>query len=175
MTMDRWKVDKLLLCFIAGSTARLASFERLGLNKLLDGLVEFLAVRYALKITFDVDLDSPDDKQFSALLHRAAMEMEPLCITPTGLRSPTNNSKPAEDSGGREPAGIGDSGIDFYPTPWASSPELSTRVQQGRIINVSSPVLYPLDGSETCKRRHKQEREEEIGETLGKCVFKILK
>ncbi|KAF8811764.1 hypothetical protein BYT27DRAFT_7183561 [Phlegmacium glaucopus] len=42
------------------------------------------------------NLDDPNETWFSERLREAATKMEPLCITPTGFKSPINDSNPPD-------------------------------------------------------------------------------
>jgi hypothetical protein len=68
-------------------------------------------------------LAEPDLECIPALLRRVALTMKPLSITPTGLVSPTNDSKPHADPTKRQPVDIKTVKKDFNPMPWSSGPE----------------------------------------------------
>ena len=79
------------------STVVITDFEKPCVNQLLNDLskIFFVPSRYHdLKAYSSHNLDDPDEKCFSDRLREAAMKTEPLCITPTGLKSPTNDSNP---------------------------------------------------------------------------------
>ncbi|KAF8811750.1 hypothetical protein BYT27DRAFT_6437755 [Phlegmacium glaucopus] len=60
------------------------------------------------------------------------MKMEPLCITPTGLKSPTDDSNPPDDPRTWESATISDSKIDYFVMPLDRDPTKSTSVRMCR-------------------------------------------
>ncbi|KAF8811745.1 hypothetical protein BYT27DRAFT_7275921 [Phlegmacium glaucopus] len=108
------KVNVLLACSANISTWGLTQFESLDVNELLDKLGKVFMERYLPNSQPSLNLDDPDQTWFSERLREAAMKMEPLCITPTGLKSPTNDSNPPDDSQTWESATFRDSKIHYF-------------------------------------------------------------
>jgi len=125
VTGGREKVNVLSRCSLHDSGRALTKFDKSGVNKLLNELGH---VFYDHFNDPHLNLDQPND-WFPSRLRRAATEMEPLCITPTGLRSPTNDSNPPDDPKKWEPASVKDSKIDYYPKTLSGNPENSNKVQ----------------------------------------------
>ena len=125
------KMNVILACASKRSTSHIAEFERTGLNSLLSSLGVVFDYHHGEGETPPCrNLDDPDGKWFPALLRTAAMDMEPLRITPTGLKSPTNNSNPPNDANEWRPTSVKDVESDFFEMPWTSNPRISTKAQQ---------------------------------------------
>ncbi|KAF8804183.1 hypothetical protein BYT27DRAFT_7259620 [Phlegmacium glaucopus] len=107
------KKEALGYCLCDQGCFSFIQFENLAVNRLINELGEVLGERYFRITEPSFNLDDPDQKWFSRRLRKAAMKMEPLCITPTGLKSPTNDSKPPVDPGTWESASISDSEMDL--------------------------------------------------------------
>ncbi|KAF8801962.1 hypothetical protein BYT27DRAFT_7147022 [Phlegmacium glaucopus] len=118
------KLDVLARCSFGRSTVCVAQFEKLGVNKLLDQLGKVFDSRHDGSESEPVKLDDPDETWFPERLREAAMKMEPLCITPTGLKSPTNDSNPPADPRTWEFAPFSDP--DYFLMPLSGDPEKST-------------------------------------------------
>jgi hypothetical protein len=87
-----------------------------------------------------------EDTWFSNSLRDVAMKMVPLCITPTGLKSSTNNSKPLNDPCEWEPVSISDSKMDYYLMSLSGNPENSSKVQMCQASKIISGFIHALNG-----------------------------
>ncbi|KAF8801964.1 hypothetical protein BYT27DRAFT_7197678 [Phlegmacium glaucopus] len=79
------KMGVFAFCTLDQSHFGITQFEKPGVNKLLDQLGKVFIERYPKSTKTPFNLDDPDETWFSERLREAAMKMEPLCITPTGL------------------------------------------------------------------------------------------
>ncbi|KAF8811752.1 hypothetical protein BYT27DRAFT_7240181 [Phlegmacium glaucopus] len=116
------KMTVLLGCPFDVSTWVLTQFEKLGVNELVDQLGKVFMERYLPNSKISINLDDPDQTWFSERLREAAMKMEPLCITPTGVKSPTNDSNPPDDPQTWESATFRDLKIDYFLMPLEGDP-----------------------------------------------------
>ena len=92
-------------------------------------------------------------------------------LTPTGLKSPTNDSKPPDDPSKWESASSKDLIVDYYLMPVvAGSPENSTTAQRRQESQMTSSWIHGMDGSLVSlgKRSHISEPEDEEEEPLSK-------
>ncbi|KAF8801562.1 hypothetical protein BYT27DRAFT_7198097 [Phlegmacium glaucopus] len=155
----------LALCSLGRSHWCVSQFEKLGVNNLLDQLGKVFNDRYQNSES-DPSIN-PDQTWFSERLREAAMKMEPLCITPTGLKSPTNDSNPPDDPLTWKSATLNDTKIDYFLMPLGGDPEKSSNVQMRQASEITSEYIHGLDGSFLGKRRRcisGSEEEEEEGE-----------
>jgi hypothetical protein len=117
----------IAFCTFEHSHEVLPSFEVPGLNITLEKLGSIFDVFYraprpkAWKMPEleKPKLVEPDQKCVPDLLRRAAMTMEPLSITPTGLVSPTNDSKPPANPKEWQSANVNTIKADLHPMPYA--------------------------------------------------------
>jgi len=141
----------------------LVNFDKPDVNELLNEMGKIFWVHYRNP---DLKPDLPIGWFFNRL-RDAAKEMEPLRITPTGLKSPTNDSNPPEDREKWEPASIIDSKIDYYFVHISQNSTKSTKMRQiGEITsefddyalddsfigNKRSHVSEPIDGQDSQER-----------------------
>ncbi|KAF8805944.1 hypothetical protein BYT27DRAFT_7191752 [Phlegmacium glaucopus] len=141
------KMSVLAHCGHEESFWGLAQFENIGVNKLLDQLGKVLKERYRKDGKISTNLDDPDQTWFSESLREAAMKMEPLSVTPTGLKSPTNDSNPQYDLRTWESANPDDLKVDYFPMPLEGDPEKSTQVHMRRATSITDAMIHGLDGS----------------------------
>ncbi|KAF8811755.1 hypothetical protein BYT27DRAFT_6437794 [Phlegmacium glaucopus] len=151
------KMSVLTFCALDESCLGLTQFEKLGVNKLLDQLGKVFKERYRKNRKISINLDDPDETWFSDRLREAAMKMEPLCITPTGLKSPTNDSNPPDDPQTWESATISDSKMDYFLTPPDRDPTMSTTVW----VYPASEITRYIDSFLGKRRRCVGESEDE--------------
>jgi hypothetical protein len=96
------------------------------------------------------------------------MEMQPYCITPTGLKSPTNNSHAPDDRTTWKSASISDSKMDYRLMRLGGDPENSTNVQLRQASEITSGFLHGIDGScLSVKRSHIGELDNDNEEEEG--------
>jgi hypothetical protein len=121
------KKTVLTFCAFECSHEVLPSFEVPGLNITLEKLGSIFDVFYraprpkAWKMPEleKPKLVKPDPKCIPDLLRRAAMTMEPLSVTLTGLVSPTNDSKPPAKPKEWQSANVDTVKADLHPMPYA--------------------------------------------------------
>jgi hypothetical protein len=116
------KKTVMAFCFMGRGNSKLPRFKVDGLNDVLEQLGGIFDFRY--DSNRPEELDDPDQERFPALLRRTALTMEPLSVTPTGLVSPTNDSKPPADPTEWQAANlkVGTVKMDFYRMPWSAAP-----------------------------------------------------
>ncbi|KAF8811753.1 hypothetical protein BYT27DRAFT_7336033 [Phlegmacium glaucopus] len=156
----REKMSILAHCLVGRSNGFLTQFEKIGVNELLDQLGKVLMERYLKNGKPSFNLDDPDETWFSERLRGAAMKMEPLCITPTGLKSPTNDSNPPDYPRTWESATISDSKMDYFLMPLDRDPTKSTGVG----MYPASEITRYISSFLVKRRRCVGESEEEEGE-----------
>ncbi|KAF8811767.1 hypothetical protein BYT27DRAFT_7183565 [Phlegmacium glaucopus] len=168
------KLNVLAHCTLDDSFSGLTKFENMDLNKLVDQLGKVFRERYHKNGEISIKLDEPDETWFSERLREAAMKMEPLCITPTGLKSPTNDSNPPDDPEAWESVTLTDSKLDYFLMPLGGDPERSTISQMRQVSQMTSEHIHGLDGSFLGKRSRsfggdeEEDEEEEEEEQLPK-------
>ena len=157
------KLNVLTQCTMDNSDW-IVNLDKPGVNELLNELGKVFHRRYRKVSDLRFNLDDLGGPWFRNHLRDAARKMEPHCLTPTGLKSPTNDSTPPNDPKEWEPASVNDSKIDYYLMPLAGNPENSTNVQKHQESEISSGRIHGLDGSQVLslgKRSHISEPEEE--------------
>ena len=166
VTGGREKMNVLGRCSLHNDSSRvLTKFDKSGVNELLNELGHIFYGHFSDP---HLDLDLPND-WFPSRLRRTAMKMEPLCITPTGLKSPTNDSNPPDDPEKWEPASVKDSKVDYYPKTLSGNPENSNKVQMRHVSEITSGLIHVLDGSFLSnKRSHISEPADEEEEPVSK-------
>ncbi|KAF8167522.1 hypothetical protein B0H34DRAFT_682206 [Crassisporium funariophilum] len=165
MTGGLDKITIMTFCTFGRSQQMLPRFKVKGLNKALEQLGTIFDLRYA---DTEPAAEEQDPTCITNLLRKAALAMEPLCITPTGLVSPTNDSKPPSDPEDWQGANIDDVGHDWDPMPWSSGPEESAQVQQHQTRRVNGSMFQHLDGQPLSKRSWKSDPKDEEGPSLKK-------
>jgi hypothetical protein len=165
----REKLNVLRACSVDESDW-VVNLEKPGVNEFLNEVGKVFHRRYRKVKDLRFNLDDPDDPWFRNHLRDAASKMEPHCITPTGLKSPTNDSNPPDDPKEWEPASVNDSKIDYYLMPLAGNPENSTNVQRRQESEITSGRIHGLDGSllSLGKRSHISEPADEEEEPSSK-------
>ena len=143
------KLILLLHCSRHQSAQRLTRFKKPGVNTFLNELGKlFFDGYYPIQPNEShPNLDDPDEKWFPNFLRQTSSRMEPLCVTPTGLKSPTNDSQPPDDPTKWEPANF--SIIDYYLMPTVGIQEFhqSTEAARERFnINMFAQI-HGMDGS----------------------------
>ena len=93
----REKLNLLLSCSQNRSAQRLTRFEKLGFNTFLDKLGNVFDGHYIQPNESHPNSNDEDEQWFPNFLRETSSRMEPLCITPTGLKSPSNDSQPPDD------------------------------------------------------------------------------
>ncbi|KAF8811756.1 hypothetical protein BYT27DRAFT_7133739 [Phlegmacium glaucopus] len=146
------KLNVLGFCSINRSHMVVTRFENIGVKELLEQLGKVFMERYPMSTKISFNLDDPDEAWFSERLREAAMKMEPLCITPTGLKSPTNDSNPLDDPQAWESVTLKDSKVDYFLMPLGGDPEKSTNAQMCQVSEITSGHIHGLDGSFLGKR-----------------------
>jgi hypothetical protein len=109
------KKTVMAFCFMGRGYSKLPRFKVDGLNDVLETLGGIFDFRY--DSNRPKELDDPDQERFPDLLRHTALTMEPLCITPTGLVSPSNDSEPPAVATEWESAKVEIVKTDFYPMP----------------------------------------------------------
>ena len=153
------------------SAQRLTQFDVPGVNTVLNELGKIFAGHYYSQPNEShPDFDDPSEKRFPNFLRETSSTMEPLCITPTGLKSPSNDSKPPDDATKWESASVKDSINDYYLMPLAGNPENSTNVQKRQESKMTNSLIHGMDGSliSLGKRSHISKPEDEEEEPLSK-------
>jgi hypothetical protein len=104
----------LIFCAIRRKHKILPQFRIPGLNAALEDLGGVFDFRYQPE---ESEVAPPDQERFPELLRETALGMEPLCVTPTGLVSPTNDSEPPADPEEWQAAEADTGKTDFYRMP----------------------------------------------------------
>jgi len=167
----REKLNVLLACSHNRSARFLTQFEKSGLNTFLNELGNVFDRQYYVEPNEShPDFDDPSEKWFPNFLRQTSSKMEPLSVTPTGLKSPTNDSKPPDDPTKWEPASFKDSIKDYHRMPISGNPEHSTNVQRRQESEITSSRIHGLDGSllSLGKRSHISEPGDKEEEPLSK-------
>ncbi|KAF8148296.1 hypothetical protein B0H34DRAFT_803115 [Crassisporium funariophilum] len=159
------KMTIMAFCAYGRDHRKLPRFRANGLNRALQQLGTIFDFRYG---DTEPAPEEPDQTRIPDLLRQAAMAMEPLSITPTGLVSPTNNSKPPTDPEDWQRVKIEDVEKYLDPMSWSSGPKESAKVQEGQISRVDSSMIHDSDGSSMSKRSYKSDPEDEEGPLLKK-------
>ena len=144
----REKMNVLTQCTMDNSHWAVGELDKPGVNEVLNEVGKIFHRRYGKVNDPRFNLDNlANDPWFCNTLRDAARKMEPLCITPTGLKSPTNDSNAPDDPKEWKPASVKDSKIDYYLMPLGGDPEKSTNVQKRQESELSSAWVHGLDGS----------------------------
>ncbi|KAF8811757.1 hypothetical protein BYT27DRAFT_7183555 [Phlegmacium glaucopus] len=162
------KMSLLTFCTLDETVLGLTQFEKLGVNKLLGQLGKVFMERHLKNGKPSFNLDDPDETWFSDRLREAAMEMEPLCITPTGLKSPTDDSNSPDDPRTWESATISDSEMDYFLMPLDSDPLKSTPVRTHPGSEITRYIDSFLGKRRRCVGESEEEEEEEEQEPVSK-------
>ena len=83
-----------LILFSVDRSKELYQYQKPGVNDLLNALGRVFNDRYRADNQPSLNSDDPDETWFAGRLREAVMNMEPLCITPTALKSPNNSMIP---------------------------------------------------------------------------------
>lgn len=157
------KLAAIKLCQLDDSHQVFAPFPKSGLNILLDDLGRVLAPRYRSGSSPEFHLEtSPYLQHFIGLLRTASERMEPLCVTPRGLQSPTNDSIPPQDYNLWANAKVENSNEDYCLKIMAPYTEKSKAVQQRKKSKLTSRQFHGMDGSYVSHRSKRSHPEDQM-------------
>ncbi|PPQ90006.1 hypothetical protein CVT25_009644 [Psilocybe cyanescens] len=158
MVGGKGKLSTLISCSAGMTALELADFKMDTLHGVFNVLGTAFKPRYdneanvkvakIFKLSADplINWDSPDDKWFSTFLRQAAEVMAPLGVTPTGLESPTNDSKPPANSALLKRAKLGLYPADYYEMEWLKDENDSERAQSNFIRATASTCMNHIEG-----------------------------
>ncbi|PPQ89990.1 hypothetical protein CVT25_009630 [Psilocybe cyanescens] len=152
------KLSAICCCCAGLPTVALADFKMPTLNYTFAMLGKVFNLRYDHEVDVvipdeykpppgpSVEWDNPDDKWLSSFLRKMADKMAPLGVTPTGLESLTQDSKPPTDSRLRVRAEVSKYPADFHQMPWTKDLDDPIIIHRCKFGAVTSSMMDHIEG-----------------------------